>query len=80
MILQVNNETDSFLATALSYVQRKDTDEDTSLTAGMAIPSHEEVNSEIQSPAVKFAPSSNIYITNFGPRLNLNRQLMGIPR
>ena len=51
MILQVNNETDSFLATALSYVQRKDTDEDTSLTAGMAIPSHEEVNGEIGSPA-----------------------------
>ena len=79
VILQVNNETDSFLATALSYVQRKDTDEDTSLTAGMAIPSHEEVNSEIQSPAVK-TPSSNIYITNFGPRSNLIRQLMGIPR
>ena len=30
----------------MSYVQRKDTEEDTSLTAGMAIPSHEEVNSE----------------------------------
>ena len=43
---EVNNETESFLATALSYVQRKDTEEDTSLTAGMAIPSHEEVNSE----------------------------------
>ena len=41
----MNNETESFLATALSYVQRKDTEEDTSLTAGMAIPSHEEVNS-----------------------------------
>ena len=51
VILQVNNETDSFLATALSYVQRKDTDEDTSLTAGMAIPSHEEVNDDILSPA-----------------------------
>ena len=45
-IWQVNNETESFLATALSYVQRKDTEEDTSLTAGMAIPSHEEVNRE----------------------------------
>jgi len=45
----VNNETESFLATALSYVQRKDTEEDTSLTAGMAIPSHEEV--EFESPA-----------------------------
>jgi len=33
----------------LSYVQRKDTEEDTSLTAGMAIPSHEEV--EFESPA-----------------------------
>ena len=42
----MNNETESFLATALSYVQRKDTEEDTSLTAGMAIPSHEEVNRE----------------------------------
>ena len=51
VILQVNNETDSFLATALSYVQRKETDEDTSLTAGMAIPSHEEVNDDILSPA-----------------------------
>ena len=40
---EVNNETESFLATALSYVQRRDTEEDTSLTAGMAIPSHEEV-------------------------------------
>merc|ERR1712156_1378652 len=39
----------SFLATALSYVQRRDTEEDTSLTAGMAIPSHEEV--EFESPA-----------------------------
>jgi len=46
---EVNNETESFLATALSYVQRRDTDEDTSLTAGMAIPSHEEV--EFESPA-----------------------------
>ena len=45
LIWQVNKETESFLATALSYVQRRDTDEDTSLTAGMAIPSHEEVNS-----------------------------------
>ena len=65
----MNNETESFLATALSYVQRKDTEEDTSLTAGMAIPSHEEVNSEVklwaQSPALC-------------PRLSLNRQLMGI--
>merc|ERR1712037_739195 len=41
--------TESFLATALSYVQRRDTEEDTSLTAGMAIPSHEEV--EFESPA-----------------------------
>jgi len=45
----VNKETESFLATALSYVQRRDTEEDTSLTAGMAIPSHEEV--EFESPA-----------------------------
>jgi len=46
---EVNKETESFLATALSYVQRRDTEEDTSLTAGMAIPSHEEV--EFESPA-----------------------------
>ena len=43
---QVTTETASLLEKALSYVQRKEEQEqeqDTSLTAGLSIPSHEEV-------------------------------------
>ena len=41
---QVTTETASLLEKALSYVQRKEEqDQDSSLTAGLSIPSHEEV-------------------------------------
>jgi len=43
---EVTQETESFLEKALSYVQRKDNDEDLSLISGLAIPSHEEVELE----------------------------------
>lgn len=41
---EVNQETNTFLEKALSYVQKKETDEqEMSLASGLAIPSHEEV-------------------------------------
>jgi len=40
---EVTHETESFLDKALNYVQRRDNEEDLSLTSGMSIPSHEEV-------------------------------------
>ena len=58
----MNKETESFLATALSYVQRRDTEEDTSLTAGMAIPSHEEVGLKTLIPISVLKNRKNVCI------------------
>ena len=58
----MNKETESFLATALSYVQRRDTEEDTSLTAGMAIPSHEEVELKTLIPISVLKNRKNVCI------------------
>jgi len=40
---EVTHETATFLDKALSYVQRRENEEDISLTSGLSIPSHEEV-------------------------------------
>jgi len=62
---EVTNETESFLEKALSYVQRKENDEDTSLTSGLSIPSHEEVEAEsslLNDPVADLLPLATLAI------------------
>jgi len=60
---EVTTETASLLEKALSYVQRKEEQEqeqDTSLTAGLSIPSHEEVELDRTDPDTDLLPVSSL--------------------